>query len=99
MCIRDRCDTDPDSPWSSWRGGLCERTGPSLYGGSSRIEQEDFPKKKKSLRGTLENSPAAAVPVSSPPGHPPVWGRCTLTGECVHLILEGTETTGRNQGV
>ena len=23
---------DPDSPQSSWRGGLCERTDPSLYG-------------------------------------------------------------------
>ena len=27
---------------------------------SGRIEQEDFPKKKKTLRGTLGNSPAAA---------------------------------------
>ena len=24
------CDPDPDSPRPSWRGGLCERTGPSL---------------------------------------------------------------------
>ena len=43
-------DPDPDSPRPSWRGGLCERIGPSLYSGSHRIEQEDFPKKKKTLR-------------------------------------------------
>ena len=36
---------------------------------SSRIE-EDFLKKKKTLRDTLGNSPAAAAPVSSPPGCP-----------------------------
>ena len=40
------------------------------------IEQEDFLKKKKTLRGTLGNSPAAISPVSSPPRHP--------SGECVH---------------
>ena len=33
-----------------------------------------FPKKKKTLWGTLGNSPAATAPVSSPPGHPPVQG-------------------------
>ena len=35
------------------------------------IEQEDFLKKKKTLRGTLGNTPAAAPPVSSPLGHLP----------------------------
>ena len=39
-------DPDLESPWSSWRGGLCERMGSSLYSGSGRIEQEDFSKKK-----------------------------------------------------
>ena len=39
---------------------------------SGRIEQEDFPQKKKALRGTLGNSPAAAGPVSSP--HAGLWG-------------------------
>ena len=50
------CDPDPDSPQPSWRGGLCERTGPSLYRGSSRIEQEDFLNKERpwgSLWGIL----------------------------------------------
>ena len=78
---------------------VCERTGPSLYGGSRRIEQEDFPKKKKTLGGTLGNSPAATASVSSPPGHLPVQGLCTPTGECPHLILEGTETTGTGESV
>ena len=41
------CDPGPDSPRPSLRGGLCERTGPSLYGGSCTIEQEDFPKRKR----------------------------------------------------
>ena len=125
-------DPDRDSPRSSWRGGLCERTGPSLYGGSCRIEQEDFPKKKKTLGGTLGNFPAATAPVSSPPNHPPIciptevwgygdqiqstggggsahlggpdtigtnWEVCTATGECAHLISEGSETTGTIWGV
>ena len=47
---------DPDSPWSSWRDGLCEKTGISLYGGSGRIEQDDSPKNKKTLGGTLGNN-------------------------------------------
>ena len=64
------CNPDTDSPRPSWRGGLCERTGPSLYRGSQRIEQEDFPKKKNTLGGTLGNSPSATAPVSSPPRHP-----------------------------
>ena len=34
---------------------------------SSRIEQEDFLKKKKTLGGTLGNSPAGTPQVSSPP--------------------------------
>ena len=37
----------PDSTQPSWRGGLCERSGPSLYGGSHRIKQEDFSQKEK----------------------------------------------------
>ena len=68
---------DPDSPPSSWRGGLCERTGPSLYRESHRYEQEDFPKKKMTLGSTLGNSPAATAPVSSPHHTRP-------SGECAH---------------
>ena len=78
------CATLTHSPWPSWRGRLCERTGPSLYGGSHRIEQKDFSKEKKTLGGTLGNSPAAPAPVSSPPSHPPVWGVYPATGECAH---------------
>ena len=67
--------SDSDSPRSSWRGGLCERTGPSLYGGSGRIEQEDYLKNKRTLGGSLGNYPTAAAPVSSPPSHPAFpWG-------------------------
>ena len=81
---------DTDSPRSSWRVGLCERKAPSLYGGSRRIEQEDFPQKKKTLGGTLRNSPAATAPVSSPSHHP--------SQDCVHLNSEGAETTGTTWG-
>ena len=59
-------------------------------GSSRRI----FPEKKKTLWGTLGNSPAAKAPVSSPPRHP--------SGDCAHLISEGAENTGTweiaNQG-
>ena len=48
---------DPDSPRSSWRGGLCERTGPSLYGvaGLSRkiFSKRKSGEKKKTLGGAL----------------------------------------------
>ena len=95
-------DPDRDSPWPSWRGGLCQRLGPSLYGGSHRTEQEDFPLKKKTQEDTLGNSSAATAPVPSPSGHLPVQGLCASTRECPHLISEGTETTGtresENQG-
>ena len=84
------CDPDRDSPWPSWRGGLCEKSGPSLYRGSHRIKQEDFSPPKKTLWGTLGNSPAATASVSSPPHHP--------SGGCMHLISEGPETTGTTQG-
>ena len=61
------------------------------------IEQEDFLKKKKTLRGTLGNSTAATAPVSSPPSHPPIQGACAPTRECLHLISEGAETTGTRE--
>ena len=55
-------------------------------GSSRRI----FPKKKMTLWGILGKSPAATAPVSSPPHH--------LSGNCVHLISEGAETTGTTWG-
>ena len=55
-------------------------------GSSRRI----FPKKKKTLWGTLGNSPAATAPGSSPPNH--------LWGDCAHLTWEGAETTGTTWG-
>ena len=45
----------------------CVRGWPFLVWGG-RTEQEDFLKKKKTLRDTVGNSPAAAAPVSSLPG-------------------------------
>ena len=44
----------PGQSRSSWRGGLSERTGSSLYRGRQMIEQEDFPKKKKTLGALWE---------------------------------------------
>ena len=79
-------DSDPDSPKPSWRGGLCERTGPSLYGGSHRNEQEDFSQKEKDPLGHFGEFPCSnsASLLSTPP---PIR-------DYVHLILEGAETTG-----
>ena len=54
--------------------------------GATGLSRRIFPKKKKTLWGTLGNSPAATSPVSSPPHHP--------LGDCAHLILEGAESTG-----
>ena len=73
------CDPDSDSPWPSWRGGLCER-GQALpcTEGATGSSRRIFPQKKKTLWGTLGNSPAATAPVSSPP--------CHRSGNCVHLI-------------
>ena len=80
-----------DSPWSSWRGGLCERTGPSLYGAAG-LSRRIFSKRKRHSGGSLGNSPAAAAPVSSLPGCPALlqgcggaqspnhWGECTPWG-------------------
>ena len=65
-----------------------------VTGSSRRI----FPKKKKTLWGTLGNSLAATAPVCSPPCHSPVRGVCTSTGDCAHLISEEAETTGTTQG-
>ena len=74
------------APGQAGKGG-CVR-GQALHctegatGSSTRI----FPQKKKTLWGTLWNSPVATAPVSSPPHHP--------SGDCAHLISEGAETTG-----
>ena len=37
---------DPDSSLSSWRGGLCERVGPSLYGVAG-LSRRIFSKRKR----------------------------------------------------
>ena len=88
-------DPDRDSPWPSWRGGLCQRLGPSLYGGSHRIEQEDFSQKEKDPLGHFgeflcsnSSSLLSTRPLAS-------WA---LTWGCVHLISEGAETTGTTLG-
>ena len=66
-------------PQSSWRGGHCERTGPSLYGAaglSRRNFSERKSENKETLGDSLGNSPAAAAPVSSPTRLLvlPLWG-------------------------
>ena len=83
----------PGQPPASWRGGLCERTGPSLYGGSHRIEQQDFSKNKKTLRGHFGKLPYSnsSSLISTPP---PTQGLCASNSACPQLILEGAETTG-----
>ena len=58
--------------------------------GATGLSRRIFSQKKKTLWGTLGNSPAATAPVSSPPCHP--------SGDCAHLISEGAETTGTTRG-
>ena len=58
--------------------------------GATGSNRRIFPKKKKTLWGTLGNSPAATAPVSSPTRHP--------SGNSAHLISEGAETTGTTRG-
>ena len=108
------CDPDPDSPQPSWRGGLCERSGPSLYKGSHRIEQEDFSQKEKRPSGALWGIPLqqlqslihsttcqGTVRTSSRRElrlQAPDRAGCPTTRECSHLISEGAETTGTTRG-
>ena len=62
--------------------------------GATGLSRRIFPKKKKTLWGTLGNSLAATAPVCSPPCHSLVRGVCTSTGDCAHLISQGAETAG-----
>ena len=100
--------------WGDLRVGPCgtlTQTVPGLAGevgcvrgqalpcmvGAAGLSRRIFPKRKRPS-GALWGFPAATASVSSPPGHPPFWGVCAPTGVCVHLIWEGSETTGTNQG-
>ena len=81
------CEPDPDSPRPSWTGGLCERTGPSLYGGSHRIEQECF--SQKHPLGHFGEFPCSSSSLLS---------TRHLSGDYGHLILEGAETIDTTRG-
>ena len=43
---------DPDSPWSGWRGGLYEKTGPPLYGVEG-LSRRNFSKRESEKRDTV----------------------------------------------
>ena len=84
-------DPYPDIPWSSWRGGLCERTGPSLYGVaglSRRISQkEDTPGHFGEFSCSSSSSVLSTWPPSTPAG---VWrvlspNRKQHLGESAHV--------------
>ena len=89
---------DPASPPSSWRDGLRERTGPSLYGAEG-LSKRDFSKrksekKKETLSGSLGNSLAAAPPASSPTSCPVFlqgcWGhKAHISGTRRSACLKG----------
>ena len=64
---------------------------PPCTEGATGSSRRSFPKKKKTLWGTLGNSPAATAPVPSPPHH-------SSLRDCAHLISEGAETTGTTRG-
>ena len=80
------CDPDPDSPGLAGEVGCVRGQALPCMVGATGLSRRIFPKKKKTLWGTLGNSPAATSPVSYPPHHP--------VGDCAHLILEGAESTG-----
>ena len=94
----------PDSTQSSWRGGLCERTGPSLYG-VAVLSRRIFSKRKRpwgALCGILlqQQLQSPLHPATCPSGecaHP--LGSVCMMGECQHLISEGTEATGTGDSV
>ena len=78
------------SSWSSWRGGLCERTGPSLYGVAG-LSRRNFSKRKSEKKrhsvaiwGILQQQPlqppphpASKVVKKASSSHPRPWGECT----------------------
>ena len=88
----------------SWACAIQTQTAPGLAGdrgcmrgqalpcteGATGSSRRIFPQKKKTLWGSLGNSPAATAPVSSVPHH--------RLEDCVHLISEGAETTGTTRG-
>ena len=84
------CNPDPTAPRLAGEVGYVRGQALPCKEGATGLSRRIFRKKKKTLWGTLGNSPAATAPVSSPPHHP--------SGDCVHLISEGAETTGTTRG-
>ena len=93
---------DPDSPRSGWRGGLCERTGPSLYGVAG-LSRRNCSKRKRhsgavwgSLLQQQLQSPLhlAARGSQGCRGHQP-----TSKAPGRVRTLEGPETTGTEESV
>ena len=83
-----------DRPWhsprSSWRGGLCERTGPSLCGVPG-LSRRNFSKRKSGIKrhsGTVWG--ILLQQQLQPPLHPAAWGS--------HGGVEGTEPTSETPG-
>ena len=74
-----RSGPDLDSPGSSWRGGLCEKTGPSLYGVtglsrrniSKRKEKRDTQGQFGEFSCSSSSSLLSTWPPSTPVG---MWG-------------------------
>ena len=77
---------DPDNPWSSWRGGLCERTGPSLFrvaGLSRKKRKSEIKRHSAAVWGILPPHPAAWCYLSGAEGPEPtpeVLGRVCTSG-------------------
>ena len=78
------------SSWSSWRVGVCERTGPSLYGVAG-LSRRNFSKRKSEKKrhsvaiwGILQQQPlqppphpASKVVKKASSSHSRPWGECT----------------------
>ena len=91
-------DPDPDSPLSSLRGGLCKRTGCSLYGvaeWSRKIFSKRKSERKKEKKRKIYSGAVWGIILQQqlqPPLHPNVWHslggmgisepKCQAQGEC-----------------
>ena len=93
---------DLDCPQSTWRGGLCERTGPSLNG-AARLSRRIFSKRKTHWGqfGEFHCSSSSSLLSTWLPGAPAgMWGIPSPNpkhlGENAHLRPQAPEST--NQG-
>ena len=83
---------DPDSPQSSWRGGLCEKTNPYLYGAAG-LSMRIFSKRKTPSGQSGEfscSSTSSHLSTRPPTAHLGVWGASAHIRSTGRVQLRGT---------